>query len=140
MSNFPQESPDSIKKFRAGTIDEADRSEALRWILTLFDSAYILIDGLDEWPSEDGRRSRLLEWIVRLDAWHLPQLHVLVTSQSLPDIKQTLSNKRALRIDSRQDIFIHVKHNFHTDQHLTHFDHALKTDVENFLIDGSDEG
>ena len=98
-----------------------------------------MIDGLDEWSLEDGRRSSLLKWIARLDGWNLPHLHVLVTSQHLSDVKETLSDKCALRIDSRPDILIHVRHELHNDQQLAKFDPSLKTEIEEFLVDGNDE-
>ena len=99
-----------------------------------------MIDGLDEWSLENSRRSRLLKWIARLDEWKLPHLHVLLTSQHLPDIKKTLSNKCALRIDSRPDILIHINYELHTDQQLANMDWSLKIEIEEFLMGGSDEG
>ena len=140
MSEVPQELEHLIKKCQSSTNNEADLSEALRCILTHLDSAYIMIDGLDEWPLENGRRNSLLEWIAKLDGWSFPHLHVLLTSQHLPDIKETLSDKCALRIDSRPDILIHVNYELHTDQQLATFDHSLKTEIEEFLLAGSDEG
>ena len=140
MSQIPQESAHLIEKCRSNTNVEADLTEALRCILRHLNSTYIMIDGLDEWPFENNRRSSLLEWIARLDGWNLPHLHILLTSQDLPDIKETLSNKCALRIDSHPDILIHVKYELRTDQHLAKFDYALKNEIEKFLMDGSDEG
>ena len=139
MSEIPQKSAQLIVKCKSGLNVEADLSEALYCILTHLDSAYIMIDGLDEWSIEDGRRSSLLQWIARLDGWNLPHLHILVTSQYLPDIKETLSDKCALRIDSGPDILIHVKHELHKDQQLAKFDHALKAEIEECLVTGSDE-
>lgn len=98
-----------------------------------------MIDGLDEWSVEKSRRSSLLEWIARLDGWNLSHLHVLVTSQHLPDIKETLPDECALRIDSRPDILIHVRHELHKDKHLKKFDHSVRTEIEEFLLVGSDE-
>lgn len=92
-----------------------------------------MIDGLDEWSLENSRRSSLLEWIARLDGWNLSHLHVLVTSQHLPDIKETLPYKCALRIDSRPDILIHVRHELHKDKHLAKFDHSVRTKIVGVL-------
>ncbi len=141
MSEVPQESADLIKKCRSSTNNEANLSEALRCVLIRLDSAYIMIDGLDEWPLENSRRSSLLKWVARLDGWNLPHLHVLLTSQYLPDIKETLSDKCALRIDSRPDILIHVNYELHnTDQELATFDCSLRTEIEKSLLVGSEEG
>ena len=137
MSEIPQKSAYLIKQRRSGLDGEADLSEALYCILTHLDSAYIMIDGLDEWPH--GRRSSLLKWITRLDGWNFPHLHLLVTSQYLPDIKETLSDKCPLRIDSSPDILIHVRNELREDQQLAKFDHSLKTEIEKFLVDSSDE-
>ena len=139
MSEIPQKSADLIKKCPRGLDVEADLSEALHCILTHLGSAYIMIDGLDEWSFEKSRRRSLLEWIARLDGWNLPHLHVLVTSQNLPDIKETLLDKGAVRIDSRPDILIHVRHELRKDQQLLEFDQSLKTEIEEFLVVGSDE-
>ena len=139
MSEIPQQSADLIKKSRSGHNVEADLSEALHCILTHLDSAYIMIDGLDEWSLENRRRRSLLEWIGRLDGWNVPHLHILLTSQPVPDIKETLSDKCALRIDSRPDILIHVRYELQKDRELAKFDHSLKTEIEEFLLDGSDE-
>ncbi len=140
MSEVPQESANLIEGCRSSTNKEADLSEALRCILTHLDSAYIMIDGLDEWSLENSRRSSLLKWISRLDEWKIPHLHVFLTSQHLPDIRKTLSDKCALRIDPRPDILIHVNHELHTDQQLASIDCSLKTEIEQFLMVGSDEG
>ena len=140
MSKIPQELAHLIDKCRSNTNVEADLTEALQCILTHLDIAYVMIDGLDEWPLEKSRRSSLLEWIAKLDGWNLPNLHILLTSQDLPDVKKTLSDKCALRMDSHPDILIHVKHELRTVQELAKFDYALKTEIEKFLMDGSDEG
>ena len=140
MSEVPQESADLIKKCQGSTNYDSFLSEALRCLLTHLDSAYIMIDGLDEWSPENSRRSSLLRWITTLDGWKFPHLHVLLTSQDLPEIKETLSDKSAWRIDSRPDILIHVKHELHTDRQLAKFDCSLKNEIEKFLIAGSDEG
>ena len=140
MSKVPQQSADLIKKCEGSTFEEDDLSEALRCLLPHLDNAYIMIDRLDEWPVEKSQRRSLLKWIARLDGWKYPHLHVLLTSQNLPDIKEILSNKRALRIESRPDILIHVKHELHTDNQLAKFDDSLKAEMERLLITDSDEG
>lgn len=139
MSEIPQKSAHLIRKSRASLNVEADLSEALHCILTHLDRAYIMIDGLDEWSLENSRRSSLLEWIARLEEWKLPNLHILITSQNLPDIRETLSDKCSLRIDSRPDILIHVRHELHNDKHLAKFDHSVKSKIEESLLVGSDE-
>lgn len=50
-----------------------------------------------------------------------------------------LPDKCALRIDSRPDILIHVRHELYKDKHLAKFDHSVKTEIEEFLLVGSDE-
>ena len=140
IPDIPQELEHLIKKCSSSTNVEADLSEALHCILTHLDSAYIMIDGLDEWSLENSRRSSLLKWIARLDGWNFPHLHILLTSQPLPDIEEKLLNKCALRIDSHPDIRIHVNYELHTDQQLAMFDSSLKTEIKKFLLVGSDEG
>lgn len=92
ISEVPQDSACRIKRCHRNRDNEADLSEALRCILTHLANAYIMIDGLDEWRFDNGSRSNLLDWITGLDKWNIPHLHVLLTSQNLPDIEKRLSD------------------------------------------------
>ena len=139
MSEIPQTSAHLINESSSSHNVEVDLSEALHCILTHLDSAYVMIDGLDEWPLENSRRSSLLKWIARLNGWNLPHLHVLLTSQHLPDIRKTLSDKCALCIESRPDILIHVRSELHKNDQLANFDHSLKNEIEEYLLVGSDD-
>lgn len=96
ISEIPQESVHPIENCQSSTNNKAGLSEALHCILTHLDSAHVMKYGLDEWPLENSRRSSLMGWIATLDGRSFPHLHVLLTGQHLPDIKETLSDKCAI--------------------------------------------
>ena len=96
-----------------------------------------MIDGLDEWPIYNGSRSTLLNWIAGVDKWNLPHLHVLVTSQHLPDIEERLSDKCSLRIEPRPDILIYIEHELHM-YPLANFDCPQKSEIEKCLLDNGE--
>lgn len=137
ISEVPQDSACRIERCKSNRDNEADLSEALRCILTHLDNAYILIDGLDEWPFYKGSRSTLLDWLASLEEWNLPHLHILVTSRRLPDIEKRLSDKCSIRINPRPDILTYIKHELHMDQ-LTEFDCSLKFEIEKCLLENGE--
>ena len=136
---IPQKSALCIKHCRSNRDNEADLSEALHHILLDLDDAFLLIDGLDEWQCYNQRRSRLLRWIAKLKQWSLPCLHVLLTSQHLPDIEEMLVNIPSVRSDPATDILIYVRYQLDTNSTLANCDRILRTEIETFLINNSDQ-
>lgn len=54
---------------------------------------YLIIDALDECPNISGRptpRAELLEFVKELVGWHIPNLHICITSRPEIDIKFVL--------------------------------------------------
>ena len=138
VPEVPQKSAHCIEGCRSNRDNEADLLEALHHILSGLDNAFILIDGLDEWQCHNHRRSRLLRWIEKLKKWSLPCLHVLLTSQHLPDIEEMLVDIPSVRSDPDTDILIYVRYQLDTNSTLAKFDRVLKTEIETFLINNSD--
>ena len=60
-----------------------------RLIQDYFGQVYILLDALDESPLH-GQRDNVLKAIETMRKWHLPGLHLLVTSRDEPDIRDSL--------------------------------------------------
>jgi len=64
---------------------------ALRFMLEDSTESFVLIDALDECPSNDGAREQVCELLVEICSWSLPGLHMLATSRKEPDIQEILS-------------------------------------------------
>lgn len=68
----------------------------LRRLVQKFQQVYILLDALDESPRRTQQspirnaRNNVLATIREIRHWHLPELHVLVTSRDEPDIRKSL--------------------------------------------------
>ncbi|KAJ5651137.1 NACHT nucleoside triphosphatase [Penicillium longicatenatum] len=63
--------------------------ESLRRLLDRFRYTYILLDALDESP-RDCKREGVLEAIQVIRSWSIPSVHLLVTSRSELDIRESL--------------------------------------------------
>ena len=72
--------------------------EYLRQAVTRYRYVYILLDALDESPIEISRVDVLL-MIETMRQWDLPELHLLVTSRDVPDIRDYLQ-----RTEVSQDV------------------------------------
>lgn len=64
--------------------------EQLRRTVQRFQHVYIFVDALDESPRYD-KRDRVLETVRNMRGWHLPSLHLLVTSRDEFDIRRSLN-------------------------------------------------
>ena len=63
--------------------------EPLRRFLGRFRDTYILLDALDESP-RDYKREGVLRVIQEIRSWSIPSVHLLVTSRSELDIRESL--------------------------------------------------
>ena len=138
MPLIPLEASQCIQRCRANRFNENDLTESLRCILLHLKCAFLIIDGLDEWPSHGDRRSSLLSWITKLKGWRIPHLHVLITSQHTPDVAEALQSMNSCPIDPHLDIYKYIRHQLDTDPKLARYDDDLKIDIENSLLAGSD--
>lgn len=60
----------------------------LRSVLEQHGDKYIIIDALDECPSQEGKRGQLCALLREISNWDLPFLHILTTSRREPDIEE----------------------------------------------------
>ena len=74
----------------------------LRQLIQKFDQVYILVDALDESPRYD-QRDQVLDTIQTMREWHLPGLHLLVTSRDEPDIRESLSPTKNEEVVMKND-------------------------------------
>lgn len=65
-------------------------------ILEFQGHTYVAIDGLDECPQP--HRKQLLRLIDQMMHWELSDLHVLVTSQTLNDIEDSLEQPKTVKM------------------------------------------
>jgi ankyrin repeat domain-containing protein 50 len=56
-----------------------------------FQRVYVVIDALDECPNVDTERERLLDCLVSINGWGLPNLHMAFTSRNESDIQFKIS-------------------------------------------------
>ena len=86
--------------------------ETLERIVDGFDSAYIIIDGLDECTE----RSKVLEWIKKIDSKNMGNLHMAVASrpeQEISDVFGRLANMRSVDMakEAENDIEMYLEQN-----------------------------
>jgi hypothetical protein len=63
----------------------------LRSILEQHGDKYIIIDALDECPSQEGKRGQLCALLLEISNWDLPHVHILTTSRLEPDIEEVFA-------------------------------------------------
>jgi len=76
--------------------------EYLRQVITRSQQLYILIDALDECP-DDGRRFNVLSVVQTMRQWSLPNLHLIITSRDILDIRQSLDAIKDGAIELRNE-------------------------------------
>lgn len=136
--------PDSVSElFEAHKGGEAPTEKlmtALYSVLKLVGEAFITIDALDECSLDDGERKRLLTFLTELSVWALPNVHLLITSQEVPDIKekvQPLLTIPPIRIEPGPDILTHIQSQLANDSSLAGWDPAVKDEIEKTLVNGA---
>lgn len=85
---------------------------ALHSFLKLVGEVYITIDALDEFSPFEGERESLLNFPTEFSTWALPNVHLRVTSQEIPEIKkkvQPLLSTPRICMKPGSDILKHVK-------------------------------
>ncbi|KAJ5671287.1 NACHT nucleoside triphosphatase, partial [Penicillium longicatenatum] len=75
--------------YRSGSPPVDALLESLRRLLDRFRYTYILLDALDESP-RDSKREGVLRAIQVIRSWSIPSVHLLVTSRSELDIRESL--------------------------------------------------
>lgn len=124
---------------------EEDLILCLYSIIQEFDHVYIVLDALDESPI-DTHRSSVLEAITSIREWYLPNLHLIVTSRDLPDIRTSLhpqadENVPMKSSDIDADIASYVIHQLHSTNKYSYWEEefdqiaqALTTGARGVLV------
>jgi hypothetical protein len=76
-------------RYRNGIPPIPELMESLRQLIQRFEDVYIIVDGLDESPRDEGRE-RVLDALTEFRHWSLRGLHILVTSRDEHDIREYL--------------------------------------------------
>jgi hypothetical protein len=110
----------------------------LQHLIQKFDQVYILLDALDESPRYDQRNS-VLNAIQTMRGWHLPELHLLVTSRDEPDIRELLSPAKdetvtMNNIKINRDIIEFISGQLNTNPRLRKW-HAFRDRIQQDLTD-----
>jgi ankyrin repeat domain-containing protein 50 len=88
--------------YQTGTPPAEVLIEHLRHLIRKFHQVYILLDALDESPRFE-RRDGVLKILDKMRKWHLPGLHMLVTSRDEPDIRESLNPMRDEQVVMKND-------------------------------------
>ena len=100
---------------------------------------FIIIDALDECPTDGNERAKLLELLQFLAAFQNANLHLLVTSRKESDIEEKLTGSVTLPPLSIQgedtdfDICTHVKAQLASDSSMSKWPDSTKREVEEVL-------
>ena len=107
-------------------------------ILDGLDSAYIIIDSLDECTERD----KLLIWIQKIVSWKMGNLRVVVTSRPEPDIDNMLRPLDSGYVDmvneaANVDIESYIDQELAMDPRLNKWDKATQENMKTVLMKGS---
>ena len=100
---------------------------------------FIIIDALDECPTQGGERAKLLELLQSLGASQNANLHILVTSRKECDIEEKLTGLATLSSfsiqgeDTDMDILTHVKVQLASDSTMSKWPESIKLEIEEVL-------
>jgi len=115
----------------------------LRSALELQGEVFLLVDALDECPSDGGVRQELCATLVDFSSWGLSNLHILATSRREPDIEESLSKISDMTAISIQnnvvdtDVELHVKSQLANDMKLKKWPSHIKEEIEVALVKGA---
>lgn len=113
-------------------------------IINNFDSVFIIIDALDECPTINDERDKLLDTICELLSWKCPSLHLLCTSRKEIDIENVFMNDLPREVAfqtiqlSADDVAADIKTFLHSQlsgRKFASWDSASKEEVERKLAD-----
>lgn len=104
---------------------------------------FLLVDALDECPSDGGMRQELCATLAEFSSWGLSNLHILATSRREPDIEEALSKistMTAISIQSSvvdKDVGLHVRNQLVNDMKLSKWPSHIKEEIEVALVKGA---
>jgi hypothetical protein len=122
-SDIPQALQYLYKKCHDGnhspTLD--DLKSILLICTDAFEHAYIILDALDEVPTRNGERERLMDSIREIHSWSREETHLLLTSRREIDIDETLLEI----LTSRMETPISLQDDLHHDDIRLHISKQL---------------
>ena len=115
-----------------------DLTLILRQLLKSFNSAYILLDALDECKD----REDLLDLINVLRGWNIKDLHVLATSRKENDIATSLEPLVTCQLCIQSalvdaDVRLHIQERLSNDPKLKKWPVNVRKEIESALMRGS---
>lgn len=115
----------------------------LRSILEQHGDKYIIIDALDECPSQEGKRGQLCALLREISNWDLPFLHILTTSRRDQDIEEAFAQipdiSRVPIQDARvdADILQYVEAQLVKLPKLARWSPQLREEIRESLVEGA---
>ena len=115
---------------------------ALRSIIEKMGETYIIIDALDECPSNRGERAKLIAMLDRFKEFNLLNLHILTTSRKEPDLDglAQMVSSSPVNIQSSEvdkDIQLHVQNQLSTNPKLSRWPLIIREEIETTLVRGA---
>ncbi|KAG8526681.1 uncharacterized protein KY384_008110 [Bacidia gigantensis] len=138
--------PEAVLDIYDGHEHEQPSQEALlkafKAIIAKSGQFYIILDALDECPSGNEERAKLLSMLTSFKKFDLPTLHILVTSRKeldlidledlVTDPPVSIQNK-----DVNNDILLHVRMQLRSNPKLCGWPKEIKDEIESKLAGGS---
>ena len=114
-------------------------TEGIKSVIRTSGQTFVIIDALDECPSNSGERARLLEAIKSIHGYNLSSLHVLVTSRRESDIDRILRpiletpplSIQNAEVDS--DIRVYIAAEMAKDENMSKWSSMLQEEVREEL-------
>ena len=129
-----------VESYRHGQqqLSTSSLEDSLHVILDGLDSAYIIIDSVDECTE----RGKVLNWIQKIVSQEMGNLRVVVTSRPEPDIDDILrpldlSYVDVVREAANVDIESYIDQELAMDLRLNKWDEATQENIRTVLMKGS---
>ena len=141
-SQIPTEVQNLYNSYSAGAAPSDALKLALKSLLKTPVESYILIDALDECPSNQGAREELCKLLVEISSWSLG-LHMLATSRREMDIEENLAAIMPLVAVPIQnsvvnaDIWLYVRSQIATEVKLSRWAEKIP-EIEKTLVEKAD--
>ena len=138
--------PDAVLSIYTGHEHERPSEKSLlkafEAMISKSKQVYIILDALDECPSSDDERAKLVSMLRSFKAFDMPNLHTLVTSRKELDLvyleKLVTSSPISMQnSDVDNDILLHVRMQLCSDPKLCNWPQEVKDQVETELVGGA---
>ncbi|CAO2648676.1 Nn.00g079430.m01.CDS01 [Neocucurbitaria sp. VM-36] len=111
--------------------------QTLKLVMTTYTRAFIVVDALDECPSGNGCRTKLISEIKYLQ--HHCKINILATSRFIPEITQDFEETQRLEIRaSRHDVRMFLDAHMHQLPNFVKQNTILQEDIRKGIVDSVD--